>query len=259
MANLASIVIPTFNRAKMLPQAIESALAQTVDCEVIVVDHGSSDNTPEIAADFGDKIRYVRRDYDLGPHFCWLEGALLSSCPLVHLQYDDDWVAPDFIEKTVRFMSDDVGFVFSAAEVIEEASGKRLMLQFADWKPSSGIFDVSEFEEQVLETIVSPGCALFRRSVLIDALYQGRLPLQHAEYNGVGPDIFLGLLSMLRFRKLGYVNEPLATFRAHPGSITIDALSDPEKRRQLKIAYDEVRYYYVELKAMQMVRQRNVA
>ena len=61
MSETVSIVIPTFNRAGMLPVAIDSALNQTKACEVIVVDHGSTDNTPKVAEAYGDRILYIRR------------------------------------------------------------------------------------------------------------------------------------------------------------------------------------------------------
>src|SRR5580704_5038034 len=55
-----SVVIPTDNRAAVVPRAIESVLAQTVtDLEVVVVDDGSSDGTGQILGEiFGDRIRY---------------------------------------------------------------------------------------------------------------------------------------------------------------------------------------------------------
>jgi glycosyltransferase involved in cell wall biosynthesis len=55
-----SVIIPTYNRAAMVRNAIESVLAQTFsDLEVIVVDDGSSDGTGRILAEaFGDRIRY---------------------------------------------------------------------------------------------------------------------------------------------------------------------------------------------------------
>ena len=58
-----SVVIPTFNRAHVVGQAIESVLAQTLtDFELILVDDGSSDNTAEIVKNFVDpRVRYVRQ------------------------------------------------------------------------------------------------------------------------------------------------------------------------------------------------------
>jgi len=48
-----SIIIPAYNQARYLDQAVQSALAQTqADVEVIVVDDGSTDETPEILARF---------------------------------------------------------------------------------------------------------------------------------------------------------------------------------------------------------------
>ena len=55
-----SVVIPTYNRAAKVQDAIESVLAQTFsDLEVIVVDDGSSDDTGKVLSEaFGDRIRY---------------------------------------------------------------------------------------------------------------------------------------------------------------------------------------------------------
>ena len=70
----ASIVIPTFNRAHLVTRAIESAINQTYPCEVVVCDHGSTDNTPDIMAQYQGKIRYIRREEDKGPIVCWRDG-----------------------------------------------------------------------------------------------------------------------------------------------------------------------------------------
>jgi glycosyltransferase involved in cell wall biosynthesis len=57
-----SVIIPTFNRAKLLPAAIGSVLAQDYPAfEVLVVDDGSSDATPELLHEFSGRLRFVRQ------------------------------------------------------------------------------------------------------------------------------------------------------------------------------------------------------
>jgi glycosyltransferase involved in cell wall biosynthesis len=59
-----SVVIPTYNRAAFLPEAVESVLKQTFrDFELIIVDDGSTDNTAEIVRTIRDRrIRYISQD-----------------------------------------------------------------------------------------------------------------------------------------------------------------------------------------------------
>jgi glycosyltransferase involved in cell wall biosynthesis len=242
----ASIVIPTFNRAALVSHAIETALAQTVPCEVVVCDHGSTDNTPDVVARYKDKLRYVRRECDSGPFFAWLDGLLVTRAEYVHITHDDDWIDRTFIEKCLNMFSSDCAFSFCAANVHRDHQIEPI---FQDMF-GSGIHDSSAIETFLLSTdlTISPGCALFRRHDAIRSIMPVGLPLASCEYRGAGSDLLLFLLPLLKYPKFGYVNERLADFLSHAGSITTDAVADGSKFAKLKAAYDEARQYYLFLK-----------
>lgn len=58
---LVSVIIPTYNRARVINRCIDSVLNQTYpDCEIIVIDDGSSDSTPDIVRQYTN-INYIRQ------------------------------------------------------------------------------------------------------------------------------------------------------------------------------------------------------
>jgi glycosyltransferase involved in cell wall biosynthesis len=248
-----TIVIPTFNRSAMLRRCVESALAQTQVCEVIVVDHGSSDDTPAVAASFGDRIRYLRRDVDHGVHFCWLDGVINARGKFVHLNFDDDFLQPTFVERCMALMSDDVALCFTVAEIRDESTGNKLQECFTGLG-RTGVYSASRFMTLQIKGLVSPGAILLRRQDILDALFVGRVPFAQHEYRGVGPDWLMSAMATLRYPKVGFIAEPLAVFSAHEGSITVDAQRDKAKKKALQAAYQAARRYYVIARAIKALR-----
>jgi len=245
-----TIMIPTFNRSGYLQEAIASAIAQTYPCHIIVCDHGSTDDTPQVMKKYKTDVTYIRREEDFGPHFCWLDGVLHSKTKYVKILYDDDWIEPTFVEKTLALMKDDVSCVITNANICFE-SGKDRRVTKSIFFNKTGIFSnfIIQSELLLLGGVISPSAVLFRREELIDGIYQGRLWKKGGNYyHGVGPDMFVMLLGFLRYPKIGLINEELATFRAHDKSITMDAKKESGKSNSIQSAYEDVIEFYTFVK-----------
>ena len=92
-----SVAIPSYNRARLLPKAIESVLCQTFQAfELSVVDDGSSDNTQEVVGGYDDdRIRYIPHDRNRGLNPARNTGIRNARGAFVaFLDSDDEWL-PD--------------------------------------------------------------------------------------------------------------------------------------------------------------------
>ena len=87
-----SVVIPTFNRSRLLTRAIESTLAQTIrPGEVIVVDDGSTDDTAAVCRKYQGRVTYLRQD-NQGAAAARNTGIRLACHPwIAFLDSDDYW------------------------------------------------------------------------------------------------------------------------------------------------------------------------
>lgn len=91
-----SIVIPTRNRASLLWRSVRSALRQTVwNTEVLICDHGSTDDTPEVTRNLAaadPRVRYVLAPAPGGPGVPRNSGLAAARAPFIaFLDDDDEW------------------------------------------------------------------------------------------------------------------------------------------------------------------------
>lgn len=110
-----SVIIPTYNRAALLPRAVRSALAAiTPGDEIIIVDDGSTDQTAAAIAPFQDVVRYVRILHS-GAAASRNRGVREARCPLVaFLDSDDEWFTDKLtLQRAVLRALPDALFCFS--------------------------------------------------------------------------------------------------------------------------------------------------
>jgi glycosyltransferase involved in cell wall biosynthesis len=99
---IVSIVIPCFRQARFLGAAVESALGQSYPAvEVIVVDDGSDDDTPQVAESFGPRIRHLRRPNG-GPAAARNSGIAVASGQYLLFLDADDILHPNAVEWLVQ-------------------------------------------------------------------------------------------------------------------------------------------------------------
>jgi glycosyltransferase involved in cell wall biosynthesis len=131
-----SVVISAYNRAATIGKAVRSALVQDYagHYEIIVVDDGSTDSTPEILTDYGQKIRVVRQP-NRGRSAARNSGVWQAAASLVaFLDSDDYWLSTKLgaVVKTFEERPD-TGLVYSDYYEADSTDGRLLgRLSFPD-------------------------------------------------------------------------------------------------------------------------------
>ena len=124
---LVTVVIPTKNRARLLPRAIKSVLAQSYsNFELVIVDDGSSDNTPQTVQSFTDsRIHYIRHEVASGAAAARNAGVAASSGEYVAFLDDDDQLTPNKLSVQVEAFQKSVstvGIVISDVDVFRDGT-----------------------------------------------------------------------------------------------------------------------------------------
>ncbi len=103
--NSVSVIIPMYNCESSVHFSIDSILEQTLSAyEIILVNDGSTDDTIAAIAKYGDSVIYTEQE-NLGPATARNKGIGLAKGEYIMFLDADDYVLPDFLEKTVDFLS----------------------------------------------------------------------------------------------------------------------------------------------------------
>lgn len=246
---LISILIPVFNREKLITDTIKSALNQTYsNIEIIIVDNNSSDNTWEILNSLkaeDERIKIFRNETNVGPHKNWKKCIELANGEYSKILWSDDKIESTFLEETFNILNTykDIGFVITSVITETMKTGK----VYWEYKFNRNEFISSHNYIKEMLSLgrypLSPGCALFRTNDLKNNLVIDIPNSFESNFSihGIGCDSLIFLKTAHQYPRIGVIKRPLSKFISHGNSIT-----DSTKKDKLRLLYTYAQAYFVE-------------
>lgn len=148
----AAIIILSHNYGRFLAEAIESALAQTVKPEeIMIVDDASTDDTADVAGQYSNRgVRYLRIEAG-NTHQARRAGIMSTEAPVLCFLDADDVLPADYLEKGLPAFADlNVGLVHSDMELFGNQTGTRRY-------PLPGRFDINHLNRCHAGSLVRRG------------------------------------------------------------------------------------------------------
>ena len=208
-----SVIIPTYNRAWCLRNAIESVLEQTFrDLELLVIDDGSTDSTHELVASCSTPIRYFFQE---NRGFCaaWNAGVEKANGEYISFLNSDDILLKDAISLGVEVMDKhpEVGLVYGQGYHVDLA-GRYLFVKKSVSFDNSCVVDGKELIREMLSTFRIETNGMIVRRDCFDRV--GKFP-EDFGFAGEIP----WLVRVAKHYPLGYLAVPLSTVTHHPGQL----------------------------------------
>lgn len=207
-----SVVVPTYNRARLIRKTILSLLNQTLPpAQIIVVDDGSTDNTREVLREFAEKVEYVWQPNG-GDGSARNTGLRMAKCEYVAFLDSDDLWLPNKLE-IQRHDLESTGYAWTFSDVSifseEDLDVKGLYSEKAP-KPQCGFVG----PKLLFGNFIASPSPLIRRAVFDQVgEFAVREELDaHADW-----DMWLRIAAN---HKLSYVPKVLAKYRVHAASKT---------------------------------------
>jgi hypothetical protein len=205
-----SIVLATHNRSEWLRRAMDSVLEQDhPDLELLVMDDGSSDGTPELLRAYAERHPRERfrffRHHNMGQARTLNRGYELARGDILGYLSDDDMLAPGAVSRLVSALDDpELVAVYPGYRIIDEAGEVIDTVRPVPYSPLESFRRV--------DTVIGPGC-LVRRDALLST-------------GGWDPELrFMG--DFVLWIKVGLAGrvarlpEPLASWRRHGGGLSL--------------------------------------
>lgn len=158
-----SVVIPAYNRARLLAETILSALEQTLaDREIIVVDDGSTDDTSEVVKTFQDRVIYIRQP-NSGPAKARNTGLRMAKGKYVAFLDSDDLWLPEKLELQYRLIEQNLNLGLIFTDVMWFSNGQVMLPTLREkYQLHTG----QVFEKLLFDNWIATSSVLVRRECL---------------------------------------------------------------------------------------------
>jgi glycosyltransferase involved in cell wall biosynthesis len=248
-----SVVIATFNRVGFIGETIESVLCQKFqDFELIVVDDGSTDNTPELVRSFGYPIRYFRQA-NKGPSAARNLGVKQARAPWISIQDSDDVCASNHLEVLYSYARThgDCGMVFANGAYLGGPEHNRETII-----PKSKSLDLAERGIR-LEDLFDKSIVRLQAALISKDCYE--TVGGHDETLRIAMDLDLAFRLYARY-PIAYLDEVVFYYRKHQGNIGRDQelrlLENIRVIEKLVIEYPDARQQLGEHRIAQRIGYR---
>ena len=205
-----SVVIPTYNRAELLKNSINSVLTQTYrDFELIVIDDCSADNTTGVLEVIRDeRLRVIRNGSNKGIAAVRNIGVTGSRGRYIAFLDDDDEWLPDKLEKQLKIMEDgpeSLGCVYSGCLTTGPDGSEAVSTSIPKYRNKV-------LNQLLLENFITTSTTLLKKSCIEKAgLFDEDIPY------GEDYDMWIRIAEDFEF---DFTPEPLTKYRIHTNSIT---------------------------------------
>lgn len=217
-----SIIVPVYNMAPFLRRCLDSILGETLtDLEVIVVDDGSTDESPAICDEYGKRDARIRviHQQNGGLGFARKVGMDLACGEFVTFVDSDDWVEPEMHERLCRTADEQACDMVICDWTNRCSANNTVTVQ--DQSPllrENHVYEGGEFAEQILPKVLLGTIRgyswnkLYRNSLLKQCDFAKTIGLSNWQ------DWVLNCEYVPKARRLAYVKTCMYNYVIHPGN-----------------------------------------
>ena len=227
-----SVLMPAYNAATYIAQAIDSILQQTFrDFELIIVNDGSTDRTEDIVLSYQDnRIRYFKNDGNKGLTYTRNRLVGLSECKYIAFLDSDDFAVLNRLEVQYEIL-------ISNPELVLVSSSVMSLTESGETEQGNWLFNINEIQLPVHFLFYNPivtSAVMFKKESLPAEIFRDGYP-PCEDY-----DLWVRML----FKKKGKVIPDIhATYRLYNNSVSKRKADDARNNRN-KVIVDQLEYYF---------------